>query len=202
MQQLPDDLQISWKCIMEQQDMYWWWWGPRSPESHHADTFFFFCFLITTHDFCVWHKPMANIAFFFGWLSMIIWGWVWIYHEHMHLVILFNLFTLHLLFLPVLWNTRLQWDPNCEQHNCCIELQNSNPQKLPVSNMRTIVLWCMLLPSVHHVFTKHQAKPSTQTHFSHGTLNWWIFSASCRWPPKMINPLCGHIVSHIVADIL
>jgi hypothetical protein len=68
--------------------------------------------------------------------------------------------------------------------------------------MRTIVLWWMLLPSVHHVFTKHRAKPSTQTHFGHGILNWCIFSASCRWPPKVINPPCRHSVSHIVADIL
>jgi len=99
------------------------------------------------------------------------------------------------------WDTWLQWDPNCEQHNCCIELQNSNPQKLPTSNVRTIVLWWMLLPSVHHVFTKHQAKPSTHTHFGHKILNWWIFSASCRWPPKMINPPCGCIVSHTLLQI-
>lgn len=138
-----------------------------------------------------WSWPMSFVSGTNPWLtlpfSMIIWGWVWIYHEHTHLIILFNLFTLHLLFLPVLWNTWLQWDPNCEQHNCCIELQNSNPQKLPMSNMRTIVLWCMLLPSVHHVFTKHQA-PSTKLSHPHKHIlvtGHWIGGSS-------LPPVDGH----------
>lgn len=71
--------------------------------------------------------------------------------------------------------------PNCEQHNCCIELQNSNPQKLPVSNMRTIVLWCMLLPCI-------MSSPSTKLSHPHKHIlvtGHWIGGSS-------LPPVDGH----------